>query len=180
MLLVVNKVDRVKEKTELLPFIAELRQRTGCEEIFPLSALKHDGTDRLLETIRNRLPAGPPLFPPDQLTDRSERFITAEIIREKLTRSLHQEIPYGLNVEIEAYKEEEKGVRINAIIWVERPGQKAIVIGRKGETLKAVGRAARLELKSRLGRPVHLELWVKVLANWADNERHLRRFGYDV
>lgn len=180
MLLVVNKVDRVKEKTELLPFIAELRRRTGCEEIFPLSALKHDGTGRLLESIRDRLPAGPPLFPPDQLTDRSERFITAEIIREKLTRSLHQELPYGLNVEIEAYKEEEKGVRINAIIWVERPGQKAIVIGRKGETLKAVGRAARLELKSRLGRPVHLELWVKVLANWADNERHLRRFGYDV
>ena len=180
MLVVINKVDRVNDKADLLPFMDELRQRTGCDDIFPLSALKNDGTESLLNSIRDRLPPGPPLFPPDQLTDRNERFITAEIIREKLTRSLHQELPYGLNVEIEDYKEEEKGVRINAVIWVERPGQKAIVIGRKGETLKAVGRAARLELKSRLGRPVHLELWVKVLANWADNERHLRRFGYDV
>ncbi len=178
--LVINKIDRVTEKSQLLPFIDELRRRTECEEIFPLSALKHDGIDVLLSAIRTCLPPGPALFPPDQLTDRSERFIASEIIREKLTRALHQELPYGINVEIESYQEDEKGVRISAVIWVERAGQKAIAIGHKGETLKAVGRSARLELKGRLGRPVHLELWVKVLANWADNERHLRRFGYDV
>ncbi len=178
--LVINKIDRVTDKTELLPFIDDMRKRTGCEEIFPLSALKDDGVAPLLDAIRERLPVAPALFPPDQLTDRSERFIASEIIREKLTRALHQELPYGINVEIEAYSEDAKGVRINAVIWVERPGQKAIAIGHKGETMKAVGRAARLELKSRLGRPVHLELWVKVLSNWADNERHLRRFGYDV
>ncbi len=179
-LLVINKIDRVTDKTALLPFIDDMRKRTGCEEIFPLSALKDDGVARLLDAIRLRLPVGPALFPPDQLTDRSERFIASEIIREKLTRALHQELPYGINVEIEAYHEDQQGVRINAVIWVERPGQKAIAIGHKGETMKAVGRAARLELKKRLGRPVHLELWVKVLSNWADNERHLRRFGYDV
>lgn len=178
--LAINKIDRIADKSALLPFIDDMRNRTGCEEIFPLSALKDDGVARLLDAIRTRLPVGPALFPADQLTDRSERFIAAEIIREKLTRALHQELPYGINVEIEAYQEDEKGVRINAVIWVERPGQKAIAIGHKGETMKAVGRAARLDLKKRLGRPVHLELWVKVLSNWADNERHLRRFGYDV
>lgn len=178
--LAINKIDRITDKSALLPFIDDMRNRTGCEEIFPLSALKDDGVARLLDAIRKRLPVGPALFPADQLTDRSERFIAAEIIREKLTRALHQELPYGINVEIEAYQEDEKGVRINAVIWVERPGQKAIAIGHKGETMKAVGRAARLDLKKRLGRPVHLELWVKVLSNWADNERHLRRFGYDV
>ncbi|PLX54724.1 MAG: GTPase Era [Chromatiales bacterium] len=178
--LAINKIDRTADKSALLPFIDDMRNRTGCEEIFPLSALKDDGVARLLDAIRTRLPVGPALFPADQLTDRSERFIAAEIIREKLTRALHQELPYGINVEIEAYQEDEKGVRINAVIWVERPGQKAIAIGHKGETMKAVGRAARLDLKKRLGRPVHLELWVKVLSNWADNERHLRRFGYDV
>jgi GTP-binding protein Era len=178
--LAINKIDRTADKSALLPFIDDMRNRTGCEEIFPLSALKDDGVARLLDAIRTRLPVGPALFPADQLTDRSERLIAAEIIREKLTRALHQELPYGINVEIEAYQEDEKGVRINAVIWVERPGQKAIAIGHKGETMKAVGRAARLDLKKRLGRPVHLELWVKVLSNWADNERHLRRFGYDV
>jgi len=178
--LAINKIDRTADKSALLPFIDDMRNRTGCEEIFPLSALKDDGVARLLDAIRTRLPVGPALFPADQLTDRSERFIAAEIIREKLTRALHQELPYGINVEIEAYQEDEKGVRINAVIWVERPGQKAIAIGHKGETMKAVGRAARLDLKKRLGRPVHLELWVKVLSNWADNERHPRRFGYDV
>ena len=125
------------------------------------------------------LPESPPLFPEHMHTDRSREFHAAELIREKLTLMLHQELPYGLTVQIERYLEDDQGVTINAIIWVERDSQKGIVVGKGGAVLKRVGRAARLELSEQLGRRVHLELWVKVKSNWADSEKDLAGFGYE-
>ncbi|MBA3563301.1 MAG: GTPase Era [Gammaproteobacteria bacterium] len=177
-LLVVNKVDRVSPKTRLLPFLEQVAARGSFGEVVPVSALKGTNVDALPGLIVDRLPRAPALFPADQLTDRSMRFIAAEIVREKLIWRLRDELPYGLSVEIERYEEAAGGVLIGAVIWVERPGQKAIVIGKGGELLKNAGRAARLDLKARLDRPVRLELWVKVKENWSDNERALRDFGY--
>jgi GTP-binding protein Era len=128
-----------------------------------------------------QLPASPPLFPQDQTTDKSEAFMAAEIIREKLTNRLNQELPYGLTVEVEQYSHDEEGrVLVQAIIWVGRAGHKAIVIGQSGQVLKQIGKEARIELKRRVKRPVHLDLWVKVLENWSDSERALQRFGYET
>lgn len=176
---VVNKVDRVHDKARLLPFIAELATRTDFREIVPVSAQKQDNLARLPELIEQLLPESAPLFPADQITDRSERFLAAEIIREKLTWRLREELPYGLTVELERFGEHEGRFVIGAIIWVERTGQKAIVIGAGGERLKEIGRLARLDLNDLLKRNVHLELWVKVKENWADSEQALRTFGYD-
>lgn len=176
---VINKVDRVHDKGRLLPFIAELAQRHEFREIVPLSAEKGDNAQLLPDLIEQLLPQSPPLFPADQLTDRSERFLAAEIIREKLTWRLREELPYGLTVEIERFGEEEGRFVLGAIIWVERTGQKAIVIGAGGERLKEIGRLARIDLNGLLKRAVHLELWVKVKENWADSEQALRSFGYE-
>jgi GTP-binding protein Era len=178
--LAVNKVDRVRPKGKLLPFVEELSRRHEFAAVVPISAMKRDNLARLPDVIAGLLPEGPPLFPPEQVTDRSERFRTAEIIREKLTMRLQEELPYGLTVEIEREEELEDGrLAINAVIWVERPGQKAIVIGEGGALLKEVGRAARLDLNRLYGRRVHLELWVKVKENWADSAAALRSFGYE-
>ena len=125
------------------------------------------------------LPQSEPLFPREMITDRSENFRAAEVVREKLTLMLRQEIPYGLTVQIERFERDDKGILINAIIYVERDSQKGIVVGKGGSLLKKVGRAARLELKEQLGESVHLELWVKVKDNWADNENDLLRLGYE-
>ena len=180
IVLVVNKVDRVKSKERLLPFIEALRQRADFAAIVPLSALKRDNLAELPELIARHLPQSPPLFPAEQITDRGPEFQAAEIIREKLTWRLRQELPYGLAVEIERFAHDEDGrLLINAIIWVERTGQKAIVIGHGGEGLQKVGRAARLELSRLFAAPVHLELWVKVKQNWSDSEAALRQFGYE-
>jgi len=182
VLLLINKVDRARPKDRLLPFIATVSARADFAEIVPLSALKRDNLERLPELIGRYLPESPQLYPPDQLTDASDRFMTAEIIREKLTRRLQEELPYGLVVEVEGIgeAEDEPGkLVVQAVIWVERTGQKAIVIGKGGELLKEVGRAARLDLKQHFGRPVHLELWVKVREGWSDDEAALRRFGYE-
>jgi len=182
IVLLINKVDRARPKDRLLPFIAELSGKAGFVEIVPLSALKRDNLERLPEMIGRYLPESPQLYPPDQLTDASDRFMAAEIIREKLTRRLREELPYGLVVEIEGMgeAEDEPGkLVVQAVIWVERTGQKAIVIGKGGELLKEVGRAARLELRQHFGQPVHLELWVKVREGWSDDENALRRFGYE-
>ena len=176
---VVNKVDRVHDKPRLLPYLEALAGRHEFREVVPLSAEKGDNVARLPELIENLLPASPPLFPIDQITDRSERFLAAEIIREKLTWRLREELPYGLTVELERFGEEEGRFVIGAVIWVERTGQKAIVIGAGGERLKEIGRLARLDLNELLKRHVHLELWVKVKENWADSEQALRTFGYD-
>jgi GTP-binding protein Era len=178
--LAINKVDRVKDKPRLLPYVEQLSKRHEFAAVVPLSALKHDNTARLPDAIAALLPEGPPMFPVEQVTDKSERFQAAELIREKLTLRLQEEVPYGLTVEIERQEELEDGrLAINAIIWVERPGQKAIVIGEGGALLKEVGRAARLDLNRLYGRRVHLELWVKVKENWADSAAALRSFGYE-
>jgi len=179
VLAIVNKVDRVHDKPRLLPFIEELSRRADFKAIVPVSAEKRDNLGKLPELIERLLPESPPLFPTDQVTDRSERFLAAEIIREKLTWRLREELPYGLTVEIERFEEEGDRVLIGAVVWVERTGQKAIVIGAGGERLKEIGRLARLELNELLHKSVHLELWVKVKENWADSEQALRSFGYE-
>jgi GTP-binding protein Era len=179
VLAVINKVDRVAPKEKLLELIAAMAARREFAEIVPVSALKRDNLDGLMALLPGFLPESPPLFPEDMHTDRSREFHAAELIREKLTLMLHQELPYGLTVQIERYLEDDKGVTINAIIWVERDSQKGIVVGKGGAVLKRVGRAARLELSEQLGRRVHLELWVKVKSNWADSEKDLAGFGYE-
>jgi len=177
---VLNKVDKVHPKEKLLDSIALMSARHDFTEILPLSALKHDNLDALLALLPPFLPESPPLFPEDMHTDRSREFHAAETIREKLTLMLHQELPYGLTVQVERYLEEENGLTINAVIWVERDSQKGIVVGKNGSVLKKVGRAARVELKEQLQCNVHLELWVKVKSNWADNEKDLMNLGFEV
>ena len=174
-----NKVDLVQPKEKLLEALAAMGERYRFAEILPISARKHDNLEKLMQLIPGFLPESPFLFPEEMQTDRSAEFRAAETIREKLTLSLHQEVPYGLTVQIEAYETDEERVTINAIIWVERDSQKGIVVGRGGNVLKRVGKAARLELRERLGRPVHLELWVKVKDNWADSEKDLQQLGYE-
>lgn len=179
IILVISKVDKVQAKERLLPFIEELSRKAQFAEVIPLSALKGSNLAQLPELIAHHLPRSPAHFPADQLTDRSQEFLAAEIVREKLTLRLHQELPYGLTVGIEQFKEEDGRLLVNAVIWVERSGQKAIVIGHGGEQLKEVGRAARIEMSNLFKRPVHLELWVKVKENWSDNEAALRQLGYE-
>ncbi len=176
---VLNKVDLIKPKEKLLEIIAAMANRHEFTEILPVSAKKHDNLDALLSLLPGHLPESPPLFPEDMQTDRSVEFQAAEVIREKLTLSLHQEVPYGLTVQIERFQTDEDRTTIHAIIWVERESQKGIVVGKAGSVLKRVGKAARLELKKQLGRPVHIELWVKVKDNWADSEQDLLRLGYE-
>ena len=174
-----NKIDKVRPKEELLSNLSTMSERYPFDEVIPISAKHNDNIDRLLALIPSRLHESPPLFPDEMITDRSEEFHIAEIIREKLTLLLRQEVPYGLTVQIERYEKEQQGVSINAIIWVERDSQKGIVVGKGGNVLKKVGSQARLELKQRLEAPVHLELWVKVKDNWADSEKELLRLGYE-
>jgi len=175
-----NKVDKVHPREQLLDTLQLMSARHDFAEIVPISARKRDNLDRVLAIIPAFLPESPPLFPEDMHTDRSAEFHAAEVIREKLTLSLHQELPYGLTVQIERYLEEDSGVTINAIIWVERDSQKGIVVGKQGGVLKKIGRAARLEIAGQLRCPVHLDLWVKVKTNWADSDKDLRNLGYDA
>ena len=175
-----NKVDKVHPKEKLLEALEQMSARYDFEEIVPISARKHDNLDQLMQMIPSYLPESPALFPEDMHTDRSEEFHAAEVVREKLTLSLHQELPYGLSVQIERFLKDDSGVTINAIIWVERDSQKGIVVGKNGSVLKKVGRAARLEIAEQLSCPVHLELWVKVKSNWADSEKDLMNLGYDA
>ena len=179
ILLGVNKVDRVTPRERLLPYIEELSRRAHFAEVIPLSGLKGSNVQVLPGLIAKYLPVSPPHFPLDQVTDRSPEFQASEIVREKLTLRLHQELPYGLTVQIERFVREDGRLLVNAVIWVERAGQKAIVIGQGGEQLKEVGRAARLEMVELFGMPVHLELWVKVKENWSDSEAALRQLGYE-
>lgn len=178
VLLVVNKVDKIKDKDRLMPFLEQLSGMYAYSEILPMSATKGDNVDMLNKKVELLLPTNPPLYPDDQVTDKSMRFIVAEIIREKLMRRLYRELPYSLTVEIELYKEEPNQVLIHAVIWVERESQKGIVIGKKGEGLKAVGTQSRQDIEKILGTKVVLKLWAKVRSGWSDDERHLRSFGY--
>jgi GTP-binding protein Era len=180
----VNKIDRVRDKGLLLPYLEALSRRMTFMDIVPISAENRVNLADLPQLVEKHLPRAPAFFPPDQLTDRSERFLAAEIVREKLTWRMREELPYGIAVQIERFEEEpgkdgKRRMAIGAVIWVERTGQKAIVIGAGGERLKEIGRLARLELNGLFDAIVHLELWVKVKENWADNEHALRAFGYD-
>ena len=172
---VVNKIDRVHPRERLLPYMARLAERASFLAIVPMSALRADNVKALRRVILEALPEGERLYPAGQITDRTERFRIAELIREKLTLELVEELPYGVAVEVESYAETDDGrVEIGAVIWVDREGQKPIVIGAGGERLKRIGRAARLELNHLFGRRYHLTLWVKLRENWADDARALR------
>jgi len=176
----INKIDRLHDRALLLPFIAQLATRPEFSEIVPISALRAANLEALQQVILGQLPEAPAMFPPDQLTDRSERFRIAESIREKLTLELNQEVPYGIAVEIESLNATDDGrTEVGAVIWVDRAGQKPIVIGAGGERLKRVGRAARLELNRLFGRRFHVTLWVKVRENWADDARALQQLGLE-
>jgi GTP-binding protein Era len=179
VILVVNKVDRVRPRERLLPFLEEVAGRGHFEAIVPVSASRGENLERLEALVVQRLPVGPMLFPADQITDRNAQFRAAEVIREKLSMRLHQELPYGLTVQIEEYVEAGRGLRIQALIWVEREGQKAIVVGKGGLNLREAGRAARIQLKREVRVPVDLLLWVKVKENCADSEMALRALGYE-
>ncbi|MDE2052510.1 MAG: GTPase Era [Gammaproteobacteria bacterium] len=179
VLVAVNKVDKVKPRERLLPYLADLDRRHGFLALVPVSALKEKNLDDLRNAIAAHLPVSAPLFPDGELTDRGIQFRIAEMIREKLTLELNQEVPYGVAVEVEKLAEEDGQLNVDAAIWVDREGQKPIVIGAKGERLKRVGTAARLALNGMLGRRLHLNLWVKVRENWADNARALRELGLE-
>jgi len=174
-----NKVDKVHPKEILLQALAAMAERYPFAEVMPISATRGENLKQLMQLIPGYLPQSVALFPEDMITDRSKSFRAAETIREKLTLCLRQEVPYGLTVDIERYTEDEAGIEIHAIVWVERDSQKGIVVGKNGSVLKKAGRAARLELKAQEGVPVHLELWVKVKDNWADSEKELLRLGYE-
>ncbi len=178
VVLVVNKVDRVADKAALLPYLAEISQRGKFAEVIPVSAYKGDNLERLEDHLIRHLPEGVAAFPEDQVTDRSERFMAAELVREKLVRRLGKEVPYRLTVQVEQFEERGDRVLVEAVIWVERAGQKAIVIGKGGKVLKAVGESARKDLEGLLGRKVFLQTWVKVKEGWSDDEQALRRLGY--
>lgn len=175
--LVVNKIDRVKEKEKLLPELQKLGALRDFAFVIPLSALKKSNLDPLVSEILSRLPEGDPLYPEDMVTGNDAGFTVAEMVREKLIRSLHQELPYTSTVEIESYQREGNLDRIHAVIWVEREGQKKIVIGEGGAQLKQIGTAARRELEHMLGRKIFLQLWCKVRENWSDDPKALKRFG---
>jgi GTP-binding protein Era len=177
LLVVLNKIDQ-SGRQAALPVMQKIAQLGLDFESIPVSALARDNLERLEELIVARLPPGVPQFPDDQLTDKSMRFITAEIVREKLFRVLKQELPYSITVSIDHYIEEEDITRISATIWVERKSQKAIVIGKNGALLKQVGTLARSDIERLIGIRVYLQLWVKVRVDWADDEQSLASFGY--
>ena len=169
----------MRDKTRLLPYLAELGARMGGDDLWPIAAINGDGLEALQHAICRALPEGDPIYPDDQVTDRSERFLVAEIIREKLTLRLGDELPYRVTVEVEKFEDSPELARITAIVWVESAGQKGIVIGKGGSMLKAVGSAARHDIEALLEKRVFLELWAKVQSDWSDNESALRRLGYE-
>lgn len=179
IILAINKIDLLNDKSELLPIITKLKDKLAFKHIVPISAEESINTEALEEEIAKLLPEGPQLFPEDQITDKSMRFQVAEIIREKLIQTTEEELPYTTTVEIEQFQESEKLIEISAIIWVERHGQKVIVIGKKGARLKKIGMQARREMEKRLNKKVFLRLWVKIKENWTDDEKALRNLGYE-
>ena len=179
VILVINKIDLVKDKGELLPVIDKLKEIYPFKHIVPISALDAENLATLEAEIVSLLPEGPQLYPDDQVTDKSLRFQAAEIIREKIIMMTEEELPYAVTVEIEDMKQDDTLTEISAVIWVERPGQKAIVIGKKGACLKKVGIQSRRELEKLLGTKVFVRLWVKIKENWTDDDRALKGLGYN-
>ena len=177
--LAINKVDNIKDKEALFPYLAELSEKFTFDEILPISATKGTNVQRILDLAQESLPEGQFYFPEDYVTDRSQRFMAAEIVREKLMRFLGDELPYDATVEIEQFKMMDNGVyQINALILVERTGQKRMVIGNKGERIRTIATQARLDMETLFDNKVFLEVWVKVKSGWADDERALRSLGY--
>jgi GTP-binding protein Era len=178
VVLVINKVDKLADKGQLLPFIASVTQGRDFAAVHPLSALKGKGTEALAKTLVGLMPESGPLYGEDEITDRSERFLAGELVREQLMLRLGEELPYSTTVEIENFAEDGNLLRIAAVIWVEREGQKPIVIGKGGERLKAISTGARAGMEKLFGRKVFLETWCNVREGWSDDEAALRRFGY--
>lgn len=178
VILVINKLDNIKSKEKLLPYMNKLAEKFQFAQIIPVSARVGEGLQVLEQTIKDMLPLSPPFFPLDQVTDRSERFMAAEFIREKLMRSLGEEVPYSLTVEIEKFEELDNLKRIHAVIWVSRDSQKGIIIGKQGQQLKKIGELARMDMEKAFDSRVYLKLWVKVKEGWSDDERALRTLGY--
>ena len=177
--LVVNKIDSIRSRQSLLPFLDELAQH-GFADYVPVSALRSENLDRLVDVLKERLPESGPLFPSEFRTDKDVNFRAAEIIREKLFEALHQEVPYGLTVEIESVEPaDDDRLVVGGLIWVDRESHKPIVIGKGGRVLKEVGSAARPEISALMEARVHLNLWLKVREHWSDSERELRRLGFD-
>lgn len=179
VILAINKIDRWEDKGQLLPFITKLSTEHQFAEIVPLSAEKGMGTEALLKTVATYLPVMPPVFDVDDITDRSERFLASEILREKLFRNLGEELPYGLAVEIEKFEQEGDLRRIFAAIIVDRSAHKIMVIGKFGERLKRISTDARRDMEKLFGGKVWLETWIKVKTGWADDERALKSLGYE-
>ena len=178
VIVALNKVDMIDDKTELLPHLEFLASKVNASALIPLSALKKTNLNELEEKIKSLIPEQPHIFPEDQITDRSERFLVAEIVREKITRQLGAEVPYQVTVEIERFRVDGKITFIDALILVERDGQKKIIIGTKGERIKKIGEQARVDIESLLGCKVMLKTWVKIRSGWSDDERALRSLGY--
>lgn len=179
VLLAINKIDRLADKAKLLPFIAQVAREFPFAEIVPISAVSGSGADQLLKAATQYLPVAAPIYGEDEITDRSERFLAAELLREKLFRNLGEELPYGIAVEIERFEQEGSLRRIFAAIIVDKAAHKSIVIGKGGEKLKTVSSDARRDMEQLFGGKVYLETWVKVKSGWADDERALKSLGYE-
>jgi GTP-binding protein Era len=178
VILVINKIDRLPDRAALLPLIEASQAKFPFAEIVPISAQSGANLDELEKTIDQYLPLQPPLFPEEQVTDRSERFLAAELVREQVFRSLGEEVPYACTVQVDQFKREKGLLRVEAIIWVEKEGQKAILIGKAGGQLKGIGQRAREQMERTFGIKVYLGLWVKVREGWSDDVRALRSLGY--
>jgi GTP-binding protein Era len=179
VILAINKIDQIEDKETLLPHLQQLAEKLSVEEIVPLSALRNTNLDRLEQLIVGHLPEGVHMYPEDQITDRSSRFMAAEIVREKITRQLGDELPYEMAVEIEEFVQEGNLLNISALILVERDGQKKILIGDKGARIKLIGTEARIDMEKLFEVKIMLKLWVKVKSGWSDDERALRSLGYN-
>lgn len=179
IILAINKIDLLPDKKALLPLIDKLKDKYDFAKIVPISALLDENTKTLEQAIISLLPEGPQLFPDEQISDKSVRFQVAEIVREKVIQETEQEVPYTTAVAIEEFKQTEKLIEISAIIWVERHGQKVIIIGKKGERLKKIGTQARRDIEKLLDSKVFLRLWVKVKEHWTDDEKALKTLGYE-
>ena len=178
VVLVVNQVDLVKDKSGLLPFLAKVSEGRDFASVHPVSALKRKGLEPLVDSVLALLPEQPPLYAEDEITDKSQRFLAGEMVREQLMRQLGDELPYATTVEVETFVEDGSLLRIGAVVWVEREGQKAIVIGKGGERLRDIGARSRVQMERLFDRKVFLETWVRVREGWSNDEAALRTLGY--
>lgn len=179
VILAINKIDLMRDKPALLPFIERVSSLSSFVEVVPVSASKGTQVGRLVDAIKRYLPEAPPLYGDDEVTDRPERFLAAELVREKLFRLLGEELPYAATVMVEKFEQEGDQRKIHATIIVDREGHKAIVIGKSGQKLKQIGTQARVDMENLFGGKVYLELWVRVKSGWADSQRTLKSLGYE-